>query len=98
MFIVRTKTLTTVLHVAVYILTQICVSGLAATVTTGGTTLNVQASKGYIATQESRTICMSHVKINTLNFDYALPTILTHQCITPHDFNRQWLAQLTTSN
>ena len=45
-FIVMTRTLTTVLHV-VYTLTQICVSRLAATVATGGTTLNVQVSKGY---------------------------------------------------
>ena len=37
----------TVLHVVVYTLTQICVSGLAATVATGDTTLNVQVSKGY---------------------------------------------------
>ena len=38
---VTTKTLTTVLHVVVYTLTQIYVSGLAATVATGGTTLHV---------------------------------------------------------
>ena len=44
---VTTKTLTTVLHVVVYTLTQIYVSGLAATVATGGTTLHVQVSKGY---------------------------------------------------
>ena len=63
-----TRTLTTVLHVVVYTLTQICVSGLAATVATGGTTLNVQISKGY--TQENGTVCMPHsyVKINALNF------------------------------
>ena len=42
-----TSTLTTVLHVVVHTLTQICVSGLAATVATGGATLNVQVSKGY---------------------------------------------------
>ena len=45
-FIVMMKT-QTVLHVVVYILTQICVSGLAATFATGGTPLNVQVSKGY---------------------------------------------------
>ena len=40
-----TKTLTTVLHVILYTLTQIFVSRLATAVATGGTTLNVAGFK-----------------------------------------------------
>ena len=60
------KTLTTVLHVVVYTLTQICMSGFAATVATGGTNLNVQVSKGY--PRKWNSLYATYVKINTLNF------------------------------
>lgn len=61
-----TKTLTTALHVVVYTLTQRCVSGLAVTVATGGTTSNVQVSKGY--RRKWNSLYATYVKINTLNF------------------------------
>ena len=61
-----TKTLTTALHVVVYTLTQRCVSGLAVTVATGGTTSNVQVSKGYPRKRNS--LYATYVKITALNF------------------------------
>ena len=47
-------------------MTQVCMSGLAATVATGGTTLNVQVSKDY--PRKWNSLFATYVKINTLNF------------------------------